>query len=294
MSSFSRSASRHPRRRTGLHQRRRVGRAPARARRGSDRQPARRGRHRDAGDADPDRRRDRRHRGLGGRRDRRDHRRPVPARDDRDGARRDLGDRVFTSRVASTGRGSTPTSRRSTATCSSSWSSSPPGSRSARRRRCRPRCTSRSRSSSCSPTSSTCARPCAAGARAGGRVDRTASTSTAIADSEPGGGLIALQFAVGLGAIVGGAHLFVEEMISVAEEHRRRAAGALARPRAAGHRAAGEGQQLLLGARRQGQPGARQHHRRDGLPVDDPDRLRPRVHRVGARQIRRPLRACSD
>jgi cation:H+ antiporter len=36
-------------------------------------------------------------------------------------------------------------------------------------------------------------------------------------DEEPSNKLIALQLAVGLGAIVGGAHLFVEEMIHVAE-----------------------------------------------------------------------------
>lgn len=35
--------------------------------------------------------------------------------------------------------------------------------------------------------------------------------------TDPPGKLIALQFAVGLGAIVGGAHLFVEELIAVAE-----------------------------------------------------------------------------
>ena len=37
------------------------------------------------------------------------------------------------------------------------------------------------------------------------------------ADEVPGGGLIALQVAVGLFAIVGGAHLFVEELVTVAE-----------------------------------------------------------------------------
>ena len=37
------------------------------------------------------------------------------------------------------------------------------------------------------------------------------------ADDEPRNGLIVLQLAVGLGAIVGGAHLFVEEMVHVAE-----------------------------------------------------------------------------
>ena len=50
----------HPRRRAALHQRGRVDRPPAAARRGRGRQPARRGRHGDAGDADLDRRPDRR------------------------------------------------------------------------------------------------------------------------------------------------------------------------------------------------------------------------------------------
>jgi cation:H+ antiporter len=36
--------------------------------------------------------------------------------------------------------------------------------------------------------------------------------------TDPPGGLILVQFAVGLGAIVGGAHLFVEQLIHVAEE----------------------------------------------------------------------------
>jgi cation:H+ antiporter len=42
-------------------------------------------------------------------------------------------------------------------------------------------------------------------------LDRTPRT-------DPAGSLIALQFAVGLGAMVGGAHLFVEQLIHVAEE----------------------------------------------------------------------------
>ena len=47
---------------------------------------------------------------------------------------------------------------------------------------------------------------------------------------------------------------------------RRPAARARADPRAAGHRAAGEGQQRDLGAPRQGRAGRREHHRRDGVP----------------------------
>jgi cation:H+ antiporter len=42
-------------------------------------------------------------------------------------------------------------------------------------------------------------------------LDRTPRT-------DPAGSLIALQFAVGLGAMVGGAHLFVEQLIHVAED----------------------------------------------------------------------------
>ncbi len=71
---------------------------------------------------------------------------------------------------------------------------------------------------------------------------------------------------------------------------RHRAAGALAGAGAAGDRAAGEGEQLLLGPRGQGQPRARQHHRGDGLPVDDPDRVRARAHRMGPGPLRRRLR----
>ena len=37
-------------------------------------------------------------------------------------------------------------------------------------------------------------------------------------DDEPTGGAIVLQLAVGLGAIVGGAHLFVEELVTLAED----------------------------------------------------------------------------
>ena len=72
-----------------------------------------------------------------------------------------------------------------------------------------------------------------------------------------------------------------------AAQHRQEPRGRAGCPRPdpgpAGDRAAGEGQQLLLGPRRQGLAGARQHHRRDGLPVDDPGRDRPDLHRLGAR-----------
>ena len=71
---------------------------------------------------------------------------------------------------------------------------------------------------------------------------------------------------------------------------RHRAAGALPDPGTARHRAAGEGEQLLLGPPGQGQPGVGKHHRGDGLPVDDPDRLRPRIRGVGPRPLRRRCR----
>jgi cation:H+ antiporter len=55
----------------------------------------------------------------------------------------------------------------------------------------------------------------------GGEVQGTETIGRLYMDrgdaEEPSGRLIALQLAVGLGAIVGGAHLFVEEMIHVAE-----------------------------------------------------------------------------
>ena len=76
-------------------------------------------------------------------------------------------------------------------------------------------------------------------------------------------------------------------------EHRPRAAGPLARARPAGDRASREGEQLLLGEGRQGQPRARQHHRRNGVPVDDPDRRRPPDHRLGPRAATRSSQACS-
>ncbi len=70
---------------------------------------------------------------------------------------------------------------------------------------------------------------------------------------------------------------------------RRRGDRALADPGSARHRAAREGEQLLLGARGQGLPRARQHHGRDGLPVHDPGRDRADLHGVGAERQRRDL-----
>ena len=57
--------------------------------------------------------------------------------------------------------------------------------------------------------------------RAGGAVQELETLAPLYMDRTPGndppGRLIVLQFAVGLGAIVGGAHLFVEELLTVAE-----------------------------------------------------------------------------
>jgi cation:H+ antiporter len=58
--------------------------------------------------------------------------------------------------------------------------------------------------------------------RHGGAVQASETLHPLLLDWTPGdrpaGGAIALQFAVGLAAMVGGAHLFVEELISVAED----------------------------------------------------------------------------
>ena len=64
--------------------------------------------------------------------------------------------------------------------------------------------------------------------------------------------------------IVGGAELFVEEVVTVAEA-RRAHAGALPRARAAGDRAPGEVQQRALDKPRQGHPCGRQHHWGEGV-----------------------------
>ena len=60
-------------------------------------------------------------------------------------------------------------------------------------------------------------------------------------------------------------------------------------PGATGHRAAGEGQQLLLGARGQGRARAREHHRSHGVPVDAARLDRACLHRLGAQPLRRRL-----
>jgi cation:H+ antiporter len=58
--------------------------------------------------------------------------------------------------------------------------------------------------------------------RHGGAVQASETLRPLLLDwtpgDRPGGGAIALQFVVGLAAMVGGAHLFVEELVSVAED----------------------------------------------------------------------------
>ena len=95
-----------------------------------------------------------------------------------------------------------------------------------------------------------------------------------------------LQVLVGLAAMVGGAHLFVEELLHFAEEIGVEAIVLSLILAPARHRAPREGQQLLLGPRGQGLARPRQHHGRDGLPVDHPRRDRPDVHGLGAERQR--------
>ena len=80
------------------------------------------------------------------------------------------------------------------------------------------RSTSRSRSSSCSPTGFYVR----ATLRGGGEVQDAETIGPLYMDRTPGdeppGATVMLQLIVGLGAIVGGAHLFVEELIHVAED----------------------------------------------------------------------------
>jgi cation:H+ antiporter len=58
--------------------------------------------------------------------------------------------------------------------------------------------------------------------RGGGEVQEAETLRPLLLDwtpgDRPGGGAVVLQFVVGLGAMVGGAHLFVEELVSVAED----------------------------------------------------------------------------
>ncbi len=106
---------------------------------------------------------------------------------------------------------------------------------------------------------------------------------------EPANGTIVLQILVGLGAIVGGAHLFVEELIAVAEDLGIEplvlslvlAPLATELPEKANSFLwVRDGKDsLALG----------KHHRRDGLPVAHPRRLRPRVHGLGPRHLGHPL-----
>ena len=276
-SSYSaRQLRRDPRRGAALHQRGRVGRAPARPGRGSGRQPAGGRRHRDARDADPDRRPDRR--------------------------------RPRAPRTSRSGRSSAPRS------CSrrSRWAGrrlrlrlpqAPPAGHRARRRTCR-----RSTATSlffmvffaarrwCSGSARRTAIQDPAGRivfvarlrrstsrstlRGGGDVqeaeerinplimaaarrgDRPAARDR---DRDPGPGRARARWSAAPTCSSRSCSTF-------AEDDRRRAARALPGPRAARDRAAREGQQLLLGPRGKGLPRAREHHRRDGLPVDDPGR----------------------
>ena len=80
-----------------------------------------------------------------------------------------------------------------------------------------------------------------------------------------------------LGLIVLGAIFFVDAVEHLRARVRRRRRAPRARHRPDRDRAAREVQLDHLGPRRQGHPGDGQHHRRDGLPVDDPDGRRPRL-----------------
>ena len=83
-----------------------------------------------------------------------------------------------------------------------------------------------------------------------------------------------------LGCIVVGAFFFVDAVEHLADVARRRRGAARARHRPDRDRAAGEVQLGHLGPPGQGHAGDGQHHRRDGLPVDDPDGRRAAL-RVG-------------
>ncbi len=63
----------------------------------------------------------------------------------------------------------------------------------------------------------------------------------------PALGIAVLQLLVGLGAMVGGAHLFVEQLLHIAEDIGVEPIVLVPDPGPARHRAAREGQQLLLG-----------------------------------------------
>ncbi len=89
-----------------------------------------------------------------------------------------------------------------------------------------------------------------------------------------------LQLLVSLAAIIVGAELFVSVVETIAKTLGHPDARAGAGARAAGHRAAREGQQRPLGAPRQGQPRAGERQRGDGLPEHDPDGLRHPRHRL--------------
>ena len=98
-----------------------------------------------------------------------------------------------------------------------------------------------------------------------------------------------IQVLVGLGAMVGGAHLFVEELLHVAEDLGVEAIvlSLILAPLATelpekvnSFFWVREGKDSLALGNITG---------RDGLPVDDPGRDRPHLHRLGAERQRRDL-----
>ena len=202
-----------------VHQRGRVGRAPAGARRGRGRQPARGGRHGDARDADPDRR---------------DHRRraraPRTSRSARSSARRSCSRRSRWRWSGSRPRSSGAAASRGVRLAPTSPTldrdltffvvffalgiAARPGA-AGRRCRSRPAIVFVARLRRLRPPAR-----CAAGARC-----RRTSRSSAADHRSPrtrrraaDAARSSLQLLVGLGAIVGGAHLFVEELLTVADD----------------------------------------------------------------------------
>ena len=97
---------------------------------------------------------------------------------------------------------------------------------------------------------------------------------------------IVAQLVVGLLMIVGGAELFVEEVVTVAEALGISALvlSLVLAPLAT--ELPGEAQQRALDAPRQGHPGGRQYHWGDGVSVHRADRPRPRGDRLGPRPVR--------
>ena len=152
--------------------------------------------------------------GLGGRRDRRDHRRPVPARDDRDGARRDLRPAFRGRREQGTAlRVHVPTLDRDLLFFLVFFAAGilvgtvvPEALH--------------------IPLAVVFVLAYAVYVRAtlrgGGAVQEADTIGPLYLDRTPGdeppGATVVFQLVIGLAAIVGGAHLFVEELIHVAED----------------------------------------------------------------------------